>query len=312
MQKSAGIVLKNCLCLKKNEKLLIVTDSKLYNIAKIFFDVAKKITNNAALIKIPISNVHGTEPSKDVAKEMLKYDVELLITTNSLSHTKARQAATKAGARIASMPGINEDVAKRTLVMDCKKLKEENNVLIKKLKKGRILRVTTKKGTDISLKIFNKKWFDDSGVYSRKKDFGNLPAGEVSFMPAKGKSEGVFVVDGSIGGLGLVDKPVKIFVENGYVTRVLGGKTAKRLERSLITRKHRNIAECSLGTNPNAKITGVVLEDEKVKGTIHIAMGNNQSYGGSVGVPFHVDCVIKNPNVFIDGKRVMTNGKFVI
>ena len=312
MSKSAKIVLKKCLNLKRNEKLLVITDSKLYSIGKMFFREAKKVTSDVRLIKIPIPKVHGAGPSKKIANEMLKYDVELLITTKSLSHTKARKNASDKGARIVTMPGITKDIVKRTLIVDYKKIKEENKDLINKLKKGKIVRVKTKKGTDISLKIFNKKWFDDSGVYSRKKDFGNLPAGEIGFMPTEGKSEGVFVVDGSIGGLGLVDKPVKIFVKGGFATRVLGGKIAKKLRILLITKKHENIAEFAFGTNPKAKITGVTLEDEKVKGTVHIALGNNKSYGGNVDVPFHVDCIIKKPDVFIDDKLVMKKGKFLI
>ena len=312
MSKSANIVLKKCLGLKKNEKVLIVTDSKLYDIAKMFFDAANKITNSVKLIKIPIPKVSGTEPNNKIAKEMLKYDVELLITTKSLSHTKARKNACDNGTRIVTMPGITKEIVKRTLIADYKKIKEKNKDLIKKLRKGNIIRVKTRKGTDISLKIFNKKWFDDSGVYLRKKDFGNLPAGEICFMPTEGKSEGVFVVDGSIGGLGLIDKPVKIFVKGGFTTRVLGGEIAKKLKRLLITKKHKNIAEFAFGTNPKDKITGVTLEDEKVKGKVHIALGNNKSYGGNVDVPFHVDCIIKNPDVFIDNKKIMENGRFLL
>src|SRR3989338_7179181 len=115
MFKPAEIVLRNCLDLKKDEKLLVVTDSKLYSIAKMFFDEGRRIAKDAKLIRIPIPKVHGTEPSKKTAKEMLKYDVELLITTKSLSHTKARKNASDKGVRIATMPGITKDVIGRAL-----------------------------------------------------------------------------------------------------------------------------------------------------------------------------------------------------
>ena len=72
------------------------------------------------------------------------------------------------------------------------------------------------------------------------------------------------------------------------------------------------MAEFAFGTNPKAKITGVTLEDEKVMETIHIALGNNKSYGGTADVPFHSDCIIKEPDVFIDNKLVMKKGKFLI
>ena len=312
LDKATINVLKNCMNIKKNEKVLVITDSKLEKIGKIFLKNAKKKTKNADLVKVLIPEIHGVEPTKKIAKAMLNYDVILAITTKSLSHTKARKNASNKGARIATMPGITRDIVKRTLMADYKKIKEKNLKLIKRLKKGKIVRVNTKKGTDISLEIFNKKWFDDSGVYIKKRDFGNLPAGEIGFMPTEGKTNGIFVADGSIGSLGLVDKPVRIEVKDGFATKIIGGKTALKLKKLLKNKKYRNIAEFAFGTNPKAKITGVTLEDEKVKGTVHIALGNNKSYGGTVDVPFHVDCIIKKPDIFIDGKLVMKKGKFLV
>jgi len=312
LEKAAVNVLKNCMDVKKNEKVLIITDSKLLRIGKIFLNNAKKISESVDLIKIPIPKVAGIEPPAKVAKLMLDYGIILGITSKSISHTKARKNANKKGARIATMPGITEDIIKRTLTVDYKKIKEKNLKLIRKLKKGNIVRIKTKKGTDISLKIHRKKWFDDSGIYTKRKDFGNLPAGEIVCMPAEGKSKGVFVVDGSIGGLGKVDKPVKIVVKDGFAVEIKGSRAAKKLEKQLKNKRYRNIAEFAFGTNSKAKITGVTLEDEKVLGTVHIALGNNKSYGGTVGVPFHIDCIIKNPDVFVDNKLVMKKGKFLI
>jgi len=312
LEKAAVNVLKNCMNVKKKEKVLIITDSKLEKISNVFLKNSKKITKNSELVNIPIPATPGVEPPAKVAKMMLDYDVVLGITTKSISHTKARKDASNKGARIATMPGITEDIIKRTLIVDYNKIKKKNLKLIKKLKKGRVVRVKTKKGTDISLKIFNKKWFDDSGIYTKRKDFGNLPAGEIGFMPTEGKTNGIFVVDGSIGSLGLVDKPVEIEVKDGFATKIIGRKTAQKLKKLLITKKHKNIAEFAFGTNPKAKITGVTLEDEKVSGTVHIALGNNKSYGGTVDVPFHVDCIIKKPDVFVDGKLVMKKGEFLI
>ena len=312
LNKAAINVLRNCLNVKKNEKVLIITDSKLIRIGKLFFENSLKITKNTRLIKIPIPKVHGIEPPAKTAKLMLGYDVILGITQKSLSHTKARKNASKKYIRIATMPGITIDIVKRTLTADYKKIKEKNQKLIKKLKKGSKIRVKTKKGTNISIEISNKKWFDDSGIYVKPGNFGNLPAGEIGFMPAEYKTNGVFVVDSSIGSLGLVDMPVKISVKDGFVKQISGGKTAERLNKLMVTKKHKNIAEFAFGTNPRAKITGITLEDEKVKSTVHIALGNNQSYGGNFNVPFHVDCIIKNPDVFLDNELIMSKGKFLV
>jgi leucyl aminopeptidase (aminopeptidase T) len=74
----------------------------------------------------------------------------------------------------------------------------------------------------------------------------------------------------------------------------------------------RNIAELGIGTNDKAIITGLVLEDEKVMGTIHIAIGDNSHFGGKVQVPSHLDGIVKSPTVWADGKLIMKDGEFMI
>jgi len=74
----------------------------------------------------------------------------------------------------------------------------------------------------------------------------------------------------------------------------------------------RNIAELGIGTNDQAKITGLILEDEKVMGTVHIALGDNMSMGGTVSVQSHLDGLIKKPTVYLDGRVIMEKGNLLI
>jgi leucyl aminopeptidase (aminopeptidase T) len=124
LERAASTALKTCMCLKKNEKLLVVYDTKKYKIARAFFDVGGKICFKAKLFKIKEPKVNGEEPSDAVAREMLKHDVIMLVTSKSLSHTKARMNACLNGARIASMPGITDDMFVRTMAADYSKIKK--------------------------------------------------------------------------------------------------------------------------------------------------------------------------------------------
>ncbi|MCK4860111.1 MAG: aminopeptidase [Candidatus Omnitrophica bacterium] len=313
MLKSAEIVLKKCLDLKKSERLLIITDSKLYTIAKLFLKEAKRITDNIKLIKIPIPKVHGAEPGKNTAKEMLKYDVELLITTKSLSHTKARKNACDNGARIVTMPGITKNIIRRALDIDYGKLKKINNKIANIIDKGKNVRIKTKLGTDICFGIKGRKAYSDGGIYNKKGSFGNLPAGEVFIAPLEGTANGVFIVDASFGGVGKLKTPIEVYVKNGYAFQ-FNGEKAKKLENLLgcAGKEAGNIAEFGIGTNENAKITGNILEDEKVKGTCHIALGNNAGFGGRVNVELHLDGIIKGPIIWVDKKKIMDKGILTI
>jgi leucyl aminopeptidase (aminopeptidase T) len=73
-----------------------------------------------------------------------------------------------------------------------------------------------------------------------------------------------------------------------------------------------NIAELGIGTNDKAIISGKILEDEKILGTVHLALGDNKSMGGAVGVSSHLDGLILKPSVWIDGERIMEDGKLLI
>ncbi|MBI2655513.1 aminopeptidase [Candidatus Woesearchaeota archaeon] len=305
LDKSCSIILSQCMDLKKNESCLIITDSELSKIGRALYNNSLKITRKSKLIMIPIPESHGSEPPQNVADEMLNHDVILMPTTKSLSHTAARKNATLNGARAASMPGITEDMMKRTLNVDFSKLKFINDKLIKKLNNKNKISITTAKGTDIEFSIQGRKWISDDGIYTKKGSFGNLPAGEVFIAPLEGKANGNIVCDASVGGIGKVDMDITINVKNGFIQDINGGKISKQFQKLLKNKLYRNVAELGIGTNYKAIITGEVLEDEKVLDTCHIAFGNNRHFGGKVDVPFHVDFVIRNPKIYADGKLII-------
>ena len=134
-------------------------------------------------------------------------------------------------------------------------------------------------------------------------------------MPAEEKAEGVYYIDGSLAGIGLIeDEPIEITIENGMAIKIEGGKQAKQFAEMIdrVGEKARNLAELGVGTNYMAQIKGTVLEDEKVLGTIHLALGNNVSMGGTVNVGFHVDGIITNPTLKIDDFLLLDHGKMLI
>ena len=307
MPKYAEIVLNKCLGLKNNENLLIVTDSGLNGVAKIFLEAAKKITSKTRLIKIPIPKVHGTEPSNEIAKEMLNYNAEILITTKSLSHTNARISACKKGARIITMPGITKEILERTIDIDYNKLMKIHKKLGNIIDKGREVKITTKLGTDLTFSIEGRKAFGrDSGLFTKKGSFGNLPTGEIFVAPVEGAANGIYVVVASFAGIGKLKRPIKIYAKNRHAVKI-DGKKADVLAELLDSagKEARNVAEFGIGTNEKAKISGNILEDEKVIGTCHIALGNNVGFGGKISVQLHLDGIIKNPTIHVDENKII-------
>lgn len=304
-------VFERSLKLKDTESCLIVTDTVKEPIGRAFYDHAAKITPSVRLIVIEPTKEHAEEPPVDVAKEMLRYDVEILVTAKSLTHTRARIAANAAGARIATMPNITEDIVNRCLDVDYEALKKESRRVYDTLRRSSSITITTALGTDMTFTVGKSGFFgEDGGVLDRSGQYSNLPEGEVSFAPET--CGGVYIVDASFPGLGLLKSPLTFEVKDGRVTDVKGANAAEvtaRLDR--VGPKAYIVAELGIGLNPKAKIIGNILEDEKVIGTVHVAVGNNTSYGRKNDVPLHLDGVIKDPDVVVDGKPLMEKGKFV-
>ena len=180
--------------------------------------------------------------------------------------------------------------------------------------KTEIIRVTAPGGTDITMPIKGRQAHASSGLFREKGLWGNLPTGESYLAPLEGESNGIVVVDGSMASVGMIKDPIHIVVKDGYATDIKGGAEAKLLIELLEPhgKDARTVAEFGIGTNDKAILTGNILEDEKVMGTIHIAFGDNKSMGGSVRVASHLDGLIKEPSVWFDDKMIMKDGKFVI
>lgn len=314
VNKAVRNILENCMGILDGEKLLIVADTKTQKLGFFFYEnaslLAKDIGFTAELEVMEPTATDGAEPSKEVADLMKMYDVELLVTSNSLTHTDARRNASVSGARIASMPGVTMDMIKRTLAADYNDVASLTEKLAKNLEGKDKIHIRTKKGTDLVLSMKNRSFEQDNGIYVDEGSCGNLPAGELCGAPVEDSANGTLVVDGSMAPFGKV-KELRLEFKDGKVISVEGDH-AEELKKFLKTENDKTIAELGIGTNMNAKLTGNVLEDEKILGTIHIAIGDNTSYpGGKNKANIHFDGVVLKPTLLADGMCLIKDGKWL-
>lgn len=315
LDQASVIAIKTCMAVKKNERILVITDDLTNEIGYSLYKNAVDLGYQSLFVQMKPGKINGEEPPKEVADLMMKYDVIFCPTAKSLTHTDARRIASANGARIATFPGITKEIMIRGMNADYKKISKLSVKLKGILEKGKVIRVTTKLGTDIIMPIEGRPAFASKGLFHAKGESGNLPTGETFLAPVEGASNGVFIVDGSFAGLGLIKNTnIKVEVKNGMAVKITGGKEAATLNKMLnkVGKLARNIAEFGIGTNDSAKLSGILLEDEKVMGTIHIALGNNKSMGGTIGVPIHLDGVVTKPTVFLDGRLLMKDGVLLV
>lgn len=315
LQKACDIAIRDCMGAKAGETVLVVSDTEKHEIGYELYLSAIRLGHKAVYSEMQPLEVNGQEPPPAIANLMKQFDVVLCPTLRSLTHTQARRDASATGARVATFPGITKDVMIRGLNADYSRIAERSLNLKAVLDIGKQVRVTSAKGTDISFSIDGRDAYASKGLFHARGESGNLPTGETFLAPVEGTAEGVFIVDGSFAGVGLMQEmDIKLTVKGGFVTSVEGGENAKQLSGILakVGGDAYNIAEFGIGTNDSAQLSGLILEDEKVMGTIHIAVGDNMGFGGKVKVPLHLDGVVKDPDVYLDGELIMKQGKFTI
>jgi leucyl aminopeptidase (aminopeptidase T) len=231
-------------------------------------------------------------------------------TSKSLSHTVARKRASDAGVRGATMPGVTEDMLARVMAVDFDRMAARSRAVAAVLDEGSVARVRCPRGTELTLDLTGRAGISDDGDLTAPGAFGNLPCGEGFIAPAGGEGR---IVASSIGSLGLTPEPATLTVQDGRLVSAQGGLGPELLAQLL---EHgelgTNLAELGVGTNDRARLTGNVLEDEKLLGTVHIAFGASAGIGGTVSVPIHLDVVVLEASLEVDGRPVLDAGRFVL
>ncbi|MFI8714828.1 aminopeptidase [Brevibacillus brevis] len=307
---SSKAILMNCLALQANETFLVVADERKRDIGEAIWEAGKQLGAEAMLMVMKEREKSGQEPPAAVAAAMKSADVVVCVTQHSLTHTKARKEAAANGTRLATMPAITEDMfLAGAISADYTQVKALTERVTEMLTRASTVRIE-KAGKSLTFSIADRNGVPSTGMYVNPGESGNLPSGEAYIAPLEGTAEGQILVDGSIAGIGKIDSPLLLTVQNGRITEA-EGTSAERLLQMLGDQDGRMLGEFGIGTNDKARITGVVLEDEKVYGTIHVAFGSNNTFGGTIVAGVHIDLVVKEPDVYLDDKCIMKNGKLL-
>jgi leucyl aminopeptidase (aminopeptidase T) len=245
-----------------------------------------------------------------VAAALAACDVFIAPTARSLSHTQARKRASEAGARGATMPGVTEEMLARVMAVGFDTMAARSQAVAELLTQSREARVTCPRGTDVQLDLDGREGISDDGRLAERGQFGNLPCGEGFIAPMNGEGT---IVPASLAPLGLTDEPATLTMRDGLIVDGQGGLGPdyfKLLDAH--GRPGRNLAELGVGTNDRATLTGNVLEDEKILGTVHFAFGASAGIGGTVAVPIHLDVVVLEATLELDGRTVLDRGRYVL
>jgi leucyl aminopeptidase (aminopeptidase T) len=230
-----------------------------------------------------------------------------------------KAVAEGAHCRYASGLNIDQRIMQNELSANYEEVAEITYKLRDRLQGKDHVQITSSLGTDLKLSIAGRQIAVDPGII-RTPGFNNLPSGECYVAPIETSASGILVIDKSFPGI-LIKDPITLIFDKGRAVDIKGGKEADRLMRQIKEAEAkpqgegvRTIAELGIGTNPVARITGNIMTDEKVLGTIHVAIGHNAvaPYNGQNRAPIHLDGVMGNPTLTIDGEMLIDQGRYLV
>jgi leucyl aminopeptidase (aminopeptidase T) len=272
LDRAVAAVVRDCLGVGQGEEVLVVCNPATHGLGDAMRAEAAGAGAEAVLAVMAERASHAGEPPQTIAEAMASADVVLAPTVQSLSHTAARKRASEAGARIATLPGVTEEMLARVMSADMAELRRRGGEVAQRLDDASEAVITCPNGSDLHLDLEGRVAIPDAGELSGRGAFGNLPCGEGFIPPANGW--GTLVIDGSLAGIGLAADPVELVVEAGHLTSARGGQGMEFMELLTVHGEDgTNVAELGIGTNEKAILTGNILEDEKILGTAHVAFG---------------------------------------
>lgn len=318
-------VVRTCMNIKVGEKVQVWVDEPLIRQGLVLVREMKGVGAETLFVVFPDS-IRPIEKFSETLSATSKKTDALIWWFNKLVSDAELGAFlpvftefTVDGARIGFGVYIDDDMLENEMSADYTEINQRTEKLAKFINGGKNVHLTASGGTDIKFSIEGRRCLADSGFIHEKGIFRNLPAGEVFIAPVEESANGVVVFDKSIVlaeiERGLLKTPITLSFKSGRVVKVEGGEEAAKLRKTVeeAGKGADVIAELGIGTNDRARLMGNPMTDEKVLGTAHVAIGDNVHVpiGGKNEAKIHIDGIIGEPTIAVDGKTIMTKGKFV-
>lgn len=308
LARAAETILDRCFALHRGEAVVVIGDLATRDVAEALWEASRD--RGADAVHITVEERLDGEPPAPVAAALAAADVFVVPTRGSLSHTKARKAATDRGARGATLPGVTAEMLARTMAVDFDAMRVRGEAVAELLTRSDDAHLTCPRGTDLRFDLTGREGLVDAGDLSAKHAFGNLPAGEGAVAPKSGQGS---IAVMSVTPAGILPEPMMLTVEGGRLNAAKGPHSPEFLKLLNSNGPNAtNLAELGVGTNDGALLTGNVLEDEKVMGTAHVAFGASDGIGGTVSAPIHRDVMVFDATLRIGGTKVLDQGRWVL
>ena len=318
MERGAGIVIRNWMKLKPWEKLLIVTNEDHMEEARALKYSAQKRSASVSLMIVEKKGRHVGVFFDENETIFDGYNAIIAATSYSLVTTKAAKRAIKRGSKFLSLPLHTNDrrsmLSYSFMAMDTKKSKLMAKVIMNHLNSASVVHITTKAGTDLKMYKRNRPAGFFNGVVKDGKGFSS--ASIEAYVPIEeDMTEGIMILDGSLGYIGKVNEPFAVRFEKGRIVDIADSPEGRKLKEYMEEFHDPGIyvaGELGIGLNSLSRCEGnCYIEDESAYGTFHIGVGRNIALGGKHEANGHFDLVVHDPDIYVDNRKIMEKGKII-
>jgi hypothetical protein len=304
-----------CAGVRAGERCLIVTDTGAdAGIAEALAATLRAFDAPVRLVRAEPAALPGADLAPAVGAAMVGADVIFELTSVFAGAGAARREACARGARYLTVPGLTWTTLRPggPLFADFMALGERARRLARAFDDAAEFHLTSPQGTDLRGSFAGRAGRPLWGVADEAGGYAAPPDVEVGAAPVEETSEGTVVIDGSVLFLGpdQLAAPITLRVRDGVLEDAAGPdawRLLDALERADDPRMS-TLAEVSIGLNPLARPGGSPLELEGIAGGAHVAFGNNVPYGGAVDAPSHIDCVLLDARLSLDGVALDPRG----
>lgn len=317
-ERTVSRVLDTCLGVQRDERVVVLTDpgTDPAVVAGLVDGIRER--RAVPLVRhLPEIPTPGAEPPAAIAAELASAAAGIELTTAFIGSSRARQEANRQGTRYLSMPAVTADTFRLggPYDVDFDAIAVTTLRLARAWEEADTYRIVTPGGTDLSGYVTGRKGRALTGVAREPGAYMAPPDIETGTAPVELSSNGTAVIDADFlfMGPGPVSSPAILEIKDGVLVATEGDDASRLTE--VIARaddpRMTNLAEVAVGLNPQGSVCSVPMETESTKGSAHIAFGNSIAYGGTVDAPAHLDCVMRDATVLLDGVPRIVAGELV-
>lgn len=319
MERGARIIIQDWVKVKPWDKLLIVTTKEHLPEARMLRKYALDSALSVNSLVVENTGRHVGVFFDDNEEVFDPYTAIIAATDYSLVTTKAAKRAIQRHKKFLSLPLATNDGRSMLeydfLTMDTKKSRLMAKIIMKYLRHSTRIHVTTAAGTDLILGKEGRNPGFFNGVLKDGKGYSSSSI-EVYVPIEETKTEGIMILDGSLGYIGRAEEATRIVFREGRIVEIEETPTGLKLKKYMEEYRDPRIyigGEFGIGLNSYSQCLGnCYIEDESAYGTFHIGLGRNIALGGEQNANGHFDLVCHEPNIYTDNRQIMQQGKIIV